>query len=479
MKQNEFPKDFLWGGSIAAHQCEGGYQEGHKGLGMMDFVTTGSYEIPRHISKELEEGYCYPSHTGIDFYHRYKEDIKLFAQMGFKALRISIDWSRIYPKGDEKEPNEEGLRYYHDVIDTLLTYGIEPMVTLYHFEMPMHIVTQYHSWLSRDTIELYLKFVRTVVSSLKGKVHHWITFNEMNHIDPTSEVTDIFTYMITGLKYSELEDKKQSLALLGYHMTLAGVKAIPIIKEIDPDNQVGCVFGITPYYPKTCKPEDVLTAFKAMDRDFYQIDAMCYGKFPSYKLKEYERNDIDIHMTKEDETAFANGQLDYIGLNYYASEVISDHNDTEDKTSYFGGLENPYLKRSNWGWQIDPVGLQYLLNYTYHRYGLPLIITENGLGANDVISEDGGIHDEYRIEYLNAHIKCIMDSVQEDGVDCFGYLMWGPIDLVSATTGEMKKRYGFIYVDKQDDGTGTYERRKKDSFDWYQRVIASNGGIIL
>lgn len=475
MKNLTFPKDFLWGGSIAAHQCEGAYQEDGKGLGMMDLVTTGSYETPRHISKKIEEGYCYPSHTGIDFYHRYKEDIKLFAQMGFKALRISIDWSRIYPNGDDETPNDAGLQYYHDVIDTLLEYGIEPMVTLYHFEMPMHVVTHYQSWLKRDTIALYLRFVKTVVTSFKGKVHHWITFNEMNHIDPTSEVTDIFTYMITGLKYSELEDKKQALALLGYHMTLASVKAIPIIKEIDPENKVGCVFGITPYYPKTCKPEDVLMAFKAMDRDFYQIDAMCNGCFPLYKQKEYERNGIDISITKEDEEAFAKGTLDYIGLNYYASEVIADQSDEVDKTSYFGGLENPYLKRSNWGWQIDPVGLRYLLNYTYHRYGLPIIITENGLGANDVISEDGSIHDDYRIEYLNAHIKCIMDSVEKDGVDCFGYLMWGPIDLVSATTGEMKKRYGFIYVDKQDDGTGSYERTTKDSFDWYQHVIETNG----
>lgn len=478
MKKLTFPEDFLWGGSIAAHQCEGAWQEGGKGPGMMDYVTTGSYETPRHISNELEEGYIYPSHTGIDFYHRYKEDIKLFAQMGFKALRISIDWSRIYPNGDDAQPNEEGLQYYHDIVDTLLAYHIEPIITLYHFEMPIHVVHHYQSWLNRETIELYLKFVKTVVNSFKGKVHKWVTFNEMNHIDPTSEVTDIFTYMITGLKYSDLDNKKQALALLGYHMTLASVKAIPMIKEIDPENQVGCVFGITPYYPKSCKPEDVLVAFKSTDRDFYQIDAMCNGKFPAYKLKEYERNDIDIHMTKEDEKAFANGRLDFIGLNYYASEVIADQQDENDAQSYFGGLENPYLKRSNWGWQIDPVGLRYLLNYAYHRYGLPIIITENGLGAYDEIDKDGKIHDDYRIEYLNAHIKCIMDSVMEDGVECFGYLMWGPIDLVSATTGEMKKRYGFIYVDKQDDGTGTLERKKKDSFDWYKDVIASNGEII-
>lgn len=475
MNKLKFPSNFLWGGSIAAHQCEGAYQEDGKGLGMMDFVTTGSYEQPRHISDEMEEGYCYPSHTGIDFYHHYQEDIALFAEMGFKALRISIDWSRIFPLGDEAEPNQAGLDFYERVIDCMIAHHIEPIITLYHFEMPMHIVKTYDSWLSRKTIELYLQYVECVVRAFSGKVHRWVTFNEMNHIDPTSEVSDIFTYMITGLKFSNLKHPRQELATLGYHMTLASVKAVKLIKEIDSSNQVGCVFGLTPYYPKTCKPADVMAAFQAMDRDFYQIDAMCNGVFPEYKLKEYEKNGIHIEVTAEDQQSFAAARLDFIGLNYYASEVCAAQLDEEDQASYFGGLKNPYLEQSNWGWTIDPMGLRYILNYTYHRYGLPIMVTENGLGAYDEVGTDGIVHDDYRIDYLHQHIKALKDAVEEDGVDCIGYLMWGPIDLVSATTGEMKKRYGFIYVDKQDDGSGTLARSKKDSFTWYQEVIKTNG----
>lgn len=478
MKTNEFPKHFLWGGSIAAHQCEGAYQEDGKGLAMMDLVSSGSYETPRHISARLEEGVYYPSHTGIDFYHRYKEDIALFADMGFRSLRISIDWSRIYPNGDDEVANELGLQFYHDVIDTMISYHIEPIVTLYHFEMPMHVVEAYGSWLNRETIQLYVRFCDTVIRSLKGKVQYWVTFNEMNHLDPTSEVTDIFTYMITGLKYSELADKKQALATLGYHMSVASVKVVQLAHEIDASNQVGCVFGITPYYPKTCKPEDVLAANKAMNRDFYQIDAMCNGEFPAYKVKEYERNDIHIEVSEEDSIAFAKGKLDFIGLNYYASEVVAANVEEDDQASFFGGMDNPYLTKSNWGWTIDPTGLRYLLNYTYQRYGLPIIITENGLGAFDQVEENGEIQDDYRIDYLNQHISSVMQSVEEDGVDCFGYLMWGPIDLVSATTGEMKKRYGFIYVDKQDQGEGSYDRKPKKSFHWYKEVIQTNGGSL-
>lgn len=478
MKKTVFPENFLWGGSIAAHQCEGANDVDGKGIGIMDLVSSGTCDTPRHISKHMEEGYTYPSHTGIDFYHRYKEDLALFAEMGFRALRISIDWSRIYPNGDDEEVNEKGLRFYHDVIDEMLRLHIEPIITLYHFELPYHLAEAYGSWLNRRVIDLYLRFVKTVVTSLKGKVHRWVTFNEMNHLDPMSEVSDIFTYMIAGVKYSEMENKAQDLARIGYHMTLAGVKAIPIIKAIDPENIVGCVFGLTPYYPKNCRPENVLQAFKDMDRDFYQIDAMCNGAFPAYKLKEYERQGIAIDMQKEDEDAFAAGRLDFIGLNYYASEVSAASDDRDGDASYFGGLENSYLKQSDWGWTIDPMGLRYLLNYTYHRYGLPIMITENGLGAVDKADAEGKVNDTYRISYLNEHIRNIMDSVCEDGVDCIGYLMWGPIDLVSATTGEMKKRYGFIYVDKNDDGSGSYARVRKESFYWYQKLIETNGGII-
>ena len=468
-------KDFLWGGSIAAHQCEGAWNVDGKGIGIMDLVTSGSYEVPREICKDIEEGKRYPSHEGIDFYHRFKEDIALFGEMGFKALRISIDWSRIYPNGDDEEPNKKGIEYYQSVVDELIKNGIEPIVTLYHFEMPVNLVRKYGSWTNRKVIDFYLKYCKTMFEALKGKVKYWVTFNEMNHIDPQTEASDIFTYIIAGLKFSEMVEKKQTLATIGYNMTLAGVKAVELAHEIDHNNKVGCVFGLTPVYPINCNPVNVMNAFKEMDRDFYQIDAMCNGCFPKYKLKEYKDSDIQLEISNEDKESFYNGKLDFIGLNYYSTSVAHYEGDDDGEETLFGGVQNPYLEKSKWGWSIDPIGLRYLLNYVYRRYELPIIVSENGLGAMDKVEADGSINDDYRIDYLNQHLVQLKKAAEEDGVECFGYLMWGPIDLVSATTGEMKKRYGFIYVDKQDDGTGDYSRKKKKSFDWYKEVIESNG----
>ena len=468
-------KDFLWGGSIAAHQCEGAWNVDGKGIGIMDLVTSGSYEVPREICKDIEDGKRYPSHEGIDFYHRFKDDIALFGEMGFKALRISIDWSRIYPNGDDEEPNKKGIEYYQSVVDELLKNGIEPIVTLYHFEMPVNLVRKYGSWTNRKVIDFYLKYCKTMFEALKGKVKYWVTFNEMNHIDPQTEASDIFTYIIAGLKFSEMVEKKQTLATIGYNMTLAGVKAVELAHEIDPNNKVGCVFGLTPVYPINCNPVNVMNAFKEMDRDFYQIDAMCNGCFPKYKLKEYKDSDIQLEISNEDKESFYNGKLDFIGLNYYSTSVAHYEGDDNGEETLCGGVQNPYLEKSKWGWSIDPIGLRYLLNYVYRRYELPIIVSENGLGAMDKVEADGSINDDYRIDYLNQHLIQLKKAAEEDGVECFGYLMWGPIDLVSATTGEMKKRYGFIYVDKQDDGTGDYSRKKKKSFDWYKEVIESNG----
>lgn len=473
MKMN---KNFLWGGSIAAHQCEGAVEECNKGIGIMDLVTVGAYGQPREIHREFQADSRYPSHQGIDFYHRYKEDIALFAEMGFKALRISIDWSRIFPKGDEEEPNKTGLDFYHNVVDELLKHKIEPIVTLYHFEMPIHLVTEYGSWTNRQVVEFYLKFCETMFRSLNNKVKYWVTFNEMNHIDPQTEASDIFTYIIAGLKYSEIEDKKQTLAVIGYNMTVASCLAVELGHKINPENKVGCVFGIEPVYPVDCNPDNILKAFQQMDRDFYQIDAMCNGAFPKYKIQEYQAMGIDLTIDKADQRAFENGKLDFIGMNYYASSVAEYEGAEAGASALFGGLQNPFLKTSKWGWTIDPVGIRYLLNYTYRKYGLPIIITENGLGAVDEVSEEGQIHDEYRIAYLKDHIAEVKKAVEMDQVDCFGYLMWGPIDLVSATTGQMSKRYGFIHVDLDDEGNGSLKRSRKDSFDWYKQTIAENAG---
>lgn len=468
--------NFFWGGSIAAHQLEGAWQEGGKGPAIMDFATSGSYETPREFTKEIEAGKKYPSHEGIDFYHRYKEDIKLFAEMGFTALRISIDWSRIYPLGDEEKPNQEGIAYYQDVVNTLLEYNIEPIVTLFHFELPIHLVRKYGSWKNKKVVDFYLQYCETMFKALKGKVKYWVTFNEMNHLDPQTEASDMFTYILAGIKYSELEgDKKEILAIIGYHMTLAAVKAVQLGKKIDSTNQIGCVFGISPAYPYNCDPVNVMNAFKEMERDYYQMDAMTRGYFPKYKLAEYEDLGIHIAITDEDTVAFKEGIIDFIGLNYYSSAVANYEGSENEEETLFGGVQNQYLEKSKWGWSVDPIGLRYTMNYTYRKYGLPIMITESGLGANDEITADGKIHDDYRISYLSSHFREMKNAILKDKVECLGYLMWGPIDLVSATTGEMKKRYGFIYVDKHDDGTGDLSRKKKDSFYWYKKVIETNG----
>lgn len=470
-------KHFLWGGSIAAHQCEGAFGDDGKGLAIMDLVTNGSYEKPREICKQIEKDKFYPSHTAIDFYYRYKEDIALFAKMGFKALRISIDWSRIYPLGDEEQPNQAGINHYIAVVEELHRYGIEPIVTLCHFEMPYHLVEKYGSWENRKLIDFYLKYCKTMFEALKGKVRYWVTFNELNHIDPATEASDIFTYMIAGLKFSEMKNPAQTLASIGYNMTAASVKAVALGHEIDAKNQIGCVFGLQPVYAYNCRPDNALRSFWEMYRDFYQLDGMCRGRFPDYKLKEYERMGIVLEGLEEDKEDFQKGILDFIGVNYYSSSV-GHCEEMEGDETLFGGVQNPYLELSKWGWSIDPKGLRYLLNAVYRMYAKPIIVTENGLGAVDELTQDGRVKDDYRISYLEQHLKQLKLAVEEDGVDCFGYLMWGPIDLVSATTGEMKKRYGFIYVDKNDDQTGSMKRYVKDSFYWYQEVIRTNGEIL-
>lgn len=469
-----FTKDFFWGGSIAAHQCEGAWQEGGKGLAIMDFVTKGSNKEPRLITDMIDPNLDYPSHLGIDFYHHYQEDIQLFKEMGFTALRISIDWSRVFPKGDEQEANQEGLDFYRKVIDELLANGIEPIVTLYHFELPIHLVKKYGSWKNRQVIDFYLHYCETVMRAFDGKVKYWITFNEMNHLDPQSKQSDIFTYLIAGLKYSEMSNPAEELAQIGYNMTLAGVRAVCLGHEINSENKIGCVFGLNPIYSYDCQPDNVLKAFLDNARDYYQIDAMCNGNFPKYKMSEYQALKIDLENQPQDIEDFAKGSIDFIGLNYYMSSISEPIKPLEGEVALFGGIQNPYLEQSKWGWGIDPTGIRYVMNYLYKKHELPIIITENGLGAVDQV-EDGAVHDEYRIDYLEKHIKTVKQAMEEDFVECFGYLTWGPIDLVSATTGEMSKRYGFIYVDLDNEGKGSLNRSKKDSFDWYKNVIASNG----
>ena len=463
--------NFLWGGSIAAHQCEGSWQAGDKGPAIMDFVTKGSKQSAREITSTILSDKEYPSHKGIDFYNRYQEDIALFKEMGFTALRISIDWSRIFPKGDETLPNQTGLDYYERVIDTLIENKIEPIVTLYHFEMPIHLVHAYGSWANRQLVEFYLHYCETVMRHFDGKVKYWVTFNETNHLVPETQEADIFTYLVAGLKYSEMQNPDEELAMIGYHMCLASVKAVRLAHEINVDNVVGCVFGLNPIYPVNCDPENVLKAYLENEEDYYQIDAMCNGAFPRYKLQEYKKKGIEIFISEEDKQDFKMGRIDFIGLNYYMSSVSAPKLEAGEGKSIFGGMPNPYLAQSKWGWGIDSGGIRYTMNYLYRKYSLPLIITENGLGAIDTLGEDKTIHDQYRMDYLTKHIDAVEKAMKEDNVECFGYLVWGPIDLVSASTGEMSKRYGFIYVDLDDAGNGKMDRYKKDSFYWFKETI--------
>ena len=462
-----FQKGFLWGGAVAAHQLEGGYDKGGKGLSIMDVVTAGDVNTKRRITDGIIEGEFYPNHDAIDFYSHYKEDIRLFAQMGFKCFRTSIAWTRIFPNGDEEQPNEEGLKFYDDMFDECRKYGIEPVITLSHFEMPLHLVTEYGGWRSRKLIDFFVRFAEVCFLRYRDKVKYWMTFNEINN---QADITDGDTFMFfanSGILCKEGEHAEQLMYQASHYELVASAKAVQRAHEIDPDFMVGCMIAMCPIYPATCKPQDVLMAEKAMQKRYYYADVHVHGAYPSHILKYWEKKQMQPDITQEDLDVLKSGCVDYIGFSYYMSFCASHGEDNPDY-DYRGGRDytkNPYVKASDWGWQID-------------RYPVPLFIVENGFGAYDKMEEDGSIHDTYRIEYLKKHICEMKKAVEEDGVDLMGYTPWGCIDLVSAGTGEMDKRYGFIYVDKHNDGTGDLSRRKKDSFDWYQNVIATNGEIL-
>ena len=458
-----FQKGFLWGGAVAAHQLEGGYDKGGKGLSIMDVVTAGDVNTKRRITDGIIEGEFYPNHDAIDFYSHYKEDIRLFAQMGFKCFRTSIAWTRIFPNGDEEQPNEEGLKFYDDMFDECRKYGIEPVITLSHFEMPLHLVTEYGGWRSRKLIDFFVRFAEVCFLRYKDKVKYWMTFNEINN---QADITDGDTFMFfanSGILCKEGEHAEQLMYQASHYELVASAKAVQRAHEIDPDFMVGCMM-----------------AEKAMQKRYYYADVHVHGAYPSHILKYWEKKQMQPDITQEDLDVLKSGCVDYIGFSYYMSFCASHGEDNPDY-DYRGGRDytkNPYVKASDWGWQIDLVGLRYALNWLSDRYPVPLFIVENGFGAYDKMEEDGSIHDTYRIEYLKKHICEMKKAVEEDGVDLMGYTPWGCIDLVSAGTGEMDKRYGFIYVDKHNDGTGDLSRRKKDSFDWYQNVIATNGEIL-
>ena len=485
-----FKEGFFWGGATAANQYEGGYLSGGKGLAIQDVITGGDgrNNIPRRMALKLaggstkfidrrgtevpdgavpyvDEDTYYPSHVATDFYHHYKEDIALFAEMGFKSFRMSINWTRIFPNGDEKEPNEEGLKFYDDVFDEMLKYGIEPQVTIVHFDLPLHLATEYDGWYNRKTIDFYMNYVETIFNRYKNKVKYWLTFNEIN-----------FCKDYTNLGITEALSRPDKVAQAVHHMLVAAAKTVIRGHEINPEFQIGMMINYSEIYPEDCNPENMWKRITEKRLRTFYTDVQNKGFYPEWKLIEYKNAGIELKMEDGDLETLKAGTVDYIGFSYYSTSVATVNVDAKRTASNLeSAVKNPYLKANDWGWQIDPVGLRIVLNELWDRYHKPLWIVENGLGAIDTVEEDGSIHDPYRIDYMKQHIIEMKKAVDEDGVDLMGYMPWGCIDVVSAGTGEMRKRYGFIYVDMDDDGNGDLHRARKDSFYWYQKVCQSNG----
>ncbi len=468
------PKDFLWGGATAANQCEGGYLEGGKGLGTVDVIPWGEDRRAVMLGikdyKTLPEDAYYPSREAIDMYHHWKEDIALMAEMGFRCYRFSFAWSRIFPAGEEEEPNEEGLKFYENMIDEMLAHGIQPVVTICHFDVPLHLEQKYGSWKSRKLIDAYLRYCEVIFRRFRDKVTYWMTFNEINMLMH-------LPFMGAGISIREGENELQVKYQAAHNELVASAMATKLAHEINPDFRIGCMLAAGQFYPYSCNPADVWDALSKDRNNYFFIDVQSRGAYPSYAKKFLERNGITLEMGAEDERILRENTVDFIAFSYYASRLTSADPNAGVSTggNVIKSLKNPHLQASEWGWQIDPLGLRITMNSLYDRYQKPLFIVENGLGAVDQVEEDGSIRDDYRIAYLEAHIKEMMKAVEEDGVELIGYTPWGWIDLVSASTGEMKKRYGFVYVDKDNAGNGTLERRRKKSFEWYKKVIATNG----
>ncbi|MGR5138738.1 6-phospho-beta-glucosidase [Vibrio jasicida] len=472
MSKSVFPENFLWGGAIAANQSEGGYREGGKGLTTVDMIPYGDNRMPIKLglvdSVELSEEEFYPSHQAIDFYHRYKEDIALLAEMGFKTFRMSIAWSRIFPRGDELGPNQAGIDFYRSVFEECHKYGIEPLVTLCHFDVPMHLVNEYGSWRNRKMIGFFERYARTCFEAFDGLVKYWLTFNEINILlhSPFSGA---------GLLFQEGENRDQVKYQAAHHELVASALVTKIAHEINPENQVGCMLAGGNFYPYSCKPEDVFTAMQKDRENLFFIDVQSRGYYPSYAQKVFDEKGVKLEILEEDYETLKN-TVDFISFSYYASRCASaemNANNTSE-ANVVKSIRNPYLPASDWGWVIDPLGLRITMNTLYDRYQKPLFLVENGLGAKDVPDENGEVQDDYRIDYLRQHVEAMADAIT-DGVPLMGFTPWGCIDLVAASTGEMSKRYGFIYVDRDNLGNGTLNRTPKKSFHWYKRVIASNG----
>lgn len=459
-----FPESFLWGGAIAANQVEGGWLEGGKGMSTSDVQPHGVFgEIV-----ERKPGDFGIKDTAIDFYHRYPEDIALFAEMGFTCLRVSIAWTRIFPQGDEREPNEAGLAYYDRLFDELAKYNIKPLVTLSHYEMPWGLVKNYGGWGSRDVIVFFERYARAVFTRYQKKVKLWLTFNEIN-VSLHAPMTGV------GLP---AQSSKAAVYQAIHHQLVASALAVKACHDIIPDARIGNMLLGGLMYPLTCKPEDVLEAQKENRSWLFFGDVQCRGEYPGYMLRYFRDNGIELNITDTDREVLKT-TIDFISFSYYMTGCVTTDEELNAKArgNILSMVQNPHLASSEWGWQIDPVGLRILLNMLWDRYQKPLFIVENGLGAKDTPEADGSVNDDYRISYLNDHLVQVGEAI-EDGVQVMGYTCWGPIDLVSASKAELSKRYGFIYVDRDDTGNGTLARSRKKSFHWYRDVIASNGASL-
>lgn len=456
----QFPDDFLWGGAIAANQVEGAYDLDGKGLSTSDMLPSGILS-PHQTREERSAGI---KDVAIDFYHRYTEDISLFKEMGFNCLRLSIAWSRIFPNGDEQQPNEAGLAYYDRIFDELAKHDITPFVTLSHYEMPYALVENYGGWADRKLIEFFERYVRTVFQRYKDKVKLWLTFNEINMS---------LHAPFTGVGLQE-DASEQAIYQAIHHQLVANAKAVKLCQQIIPDGKIGNMLLGAINYPYTCNPDDVIAAMHENNKWLFFGDVQTRGKYPGYMLRYFRENNIEIAMEEGDLETISQASVDFISFSYYASGCASADPKQKEVGNIVDSVPNPYLEKSQWGWLIDPKGLRILLNFLYDRYQKPLFIVENGLGARDEIDENGEIQDDYRIQYLNDHLVQAREALL-DGVELMGFTSWGPIDLVANSTAEMSKRYGFIYVDRHDDGSGTLERKRKKSFSWYQEVIATQG----
>ncbi|WP_390409159.1 family 1 glycosylhydrolase [Lacticaseibacillus jixiensis] len=463
----QVPAGFLWGGALSANQVEGAYDQGGKGLNTGDVLTVGDAKHRRQITATIQTGVYYPNQEAIDFYHRYPQDLALLAEMGINALRVSIAWSRIFPHGDEQVPNPQGLAFYDHLFAEMAKHQITPIVTLAHFDLPLGLVADYGGFLDRAVITAFERFAKTVITRYHHQVQYWLTFNEINN---QAGADPLLSWVNSGIDVSAQADPKRAVMQASLYEMIASAKVAAWAHEFDPALRIGCMIAYSAVYPLTSAPEDAWAALQQQDAPFFYSDTMVRGQVPEWARRQWTANHWQLDFTATDEATLAAGSCDYIGFSYYMSRTIQAAADGHPHQ-----VANPSLAQNAWGWESDALGLRWLLKTLNDRYQIPLMIVENGLGAYDELTEAHQVHDQYRIEYCQAHIAQMQQAIAIDGVKVLGYLAWGIIDLVSFWTGQMDKRYGFIYVDKDDAGNGTLQRYKKDSYYWYQQVIRNQG----